>query len=119
MSLAELEVLSIEILPPHDIITPDIAENPAMALLTALGKTTAEIGVPASQSAYVTLDRNAVDDEYGEDAGNLSRGPRSLISPNLKQLTVRIRDASASERKEIGRKCKRMVDTRRRASQEL
>ena len=108
--MVELEVLSI--------ITNQL--NPTMALLTALGRTTAEIDVPALRSAYVTLDRNnAVNDEYGEDAGTLSRGPRSLICPNLRQFALRISGASASEKKEIRRKCNRIVDTRRRAGQEL
>ena len=62
-----------------------------MDLLTALGRTIAEIGVPALRSVYGTLDRNiVVDDEYGEDAGALSRGPRSLICPNLRQFALRI-----------------------------
>ena len=108
-SLVELEVLNTKFYFPFSI----------MGLLTALGRTIAEIGVPALRSAYDTLDRDLVDDEYGEDAGALSRGPRSLICPNLRQFALRIRVASASERKEIGRKCKRMVDTRRRAGQEL
>ena len=54
-SLVELEVLSINI----DSL------DPIMALLTALGR-------HASGSAYATLDRNAVDDEHGEDAGTLN-----------------------------------------------
>ena len=128
--LVELEVLSIELNRRHHtlaLLIADwwaIAENPAMALLTALGKLTAEISVPASRSAYATLDRNipvnnAVDDKYGEDANTFSRGPRSLICPNLRQLALRIWDASASKRKEIGQMCKHIVDTRRRAGQEL
>ena len=108
-SLVELEVLKIEF---NQLDAP-------MALLTALGRTIAEIGVPALRSAYATLDRNAVDDEYGDDAGTLNSGPRSLICPNLRQLALRIWNDNASERKEIGRKCKQIVDTRRRAGQEL
>ena len=109
-SLVELEVLNIELAR----ITSTIG------LLTALGRTIADIGVPALRSAYVTLDRNAVNDEYGEDAGTSSRGPRSLICPNLRQFALRIRYVSASKsREEIERKCKQMVGTRRRAGQEL
>ena len=108
-SLVELEVLNIHLLRP----------SPAMALLNALGRTIAGVGVPALRSAYVTLDRNAVDDDYTEDAGTLSRGPGSLICPNLRQFSLRIWDASASERKDIGQKSKQMVDTRRRTGQEL
>ena len=108
--MVELEILNIEF----------YWLSSTVALLTALGRTIAEIGVPALRSAYVTLDRNnAVNDEYGEDAGTLSRGPRSLICPNLRQLALRIQHAGASRRKEIGRKCEYIVDTRRRAGQEL
>ena len=67
----------------------------------------------------VTLDRGVVDDEYGEDASTLKKGPRSLICPNLRRFALRLRVASAPERKEIERKCKQMVDTRRCAGQEL
>ena len=107
-SLVELEVLKIDFYLPYSNVE----------LLTALGRTIADIGVPALRSAHVTLDRDAVD-EYGEGADTSRRGSRSLICPNLRQFALRIRDASASERKEIGRECKQMVDTRRRAGQEL
>ena len=125
MPLVELEVLSIEIDQRHHALSLVLsdwwanAENPVMALLTALGRSIADVGVPALPSAYVTLERNALDDEYGEDAGTLSRGPRSLICPNLRQLVLRIWGARDSGREEIGRKCKQMVDNRRRAGQEL
>ena len=108
-SLVELEVLSIEIHWPNTIT----------ALLTALGRSVAEIGVSDLRSAYGTLDRNGVDDEYGVDAGTLSRGPRSLICPNLRQLALHIWVDDASERKEIRWMCKQIVDTRRHAGQEL
>ena len=123
--LVELDVLSIEIDQRHHALSLVLsdwwanAENPVMALLTALGRSNADVGVPALPSAYVTFERNAVDDEYGEDAGTLSRGPRSLICPNLRQLALRIWGARDSGREEIGRKCKQMVDNRRRAGQEL
>ena len=107
-SLVELEVLNIEFYWPGSTV----------ALLIALGRTIPEIGVPALRPAYATLDRN-VDDEYGEDAGTLSRGQRSLICPNLRQFALRIQVATTSERREIGRRCKQMVDARRRAGQEL
>ena len=108
-SLVELEVLNVAI----------SGINPFMALLTALGGTIAGIGVPALRSAYVTLDRNAVDDECGEDADTLGKGPRRLICPHLRRLALRTWNASASEKMEIERKCKYIVDTRRRAGQEL
>jgi len=109
-SLVELEVLIIRFDRP----------NPIPALLTALGRTVAEIGVPALRSACDALDRNAVDDGDGEDAGTLSRGTRSLNCPNLRRLALWIFNMnSASERKEIERKCKQFMDTRRRAGQEL
>ena len=104
-SLVELEVLSIELRWPTSTI----------GLLTAL---IAEIGIPALRSAGVALDRNVVDDEYGEDAGTLSRGQRSLICPNLRQFALRVRGAGAWS-KEIKQKCKEMVDTRIRAGLEL
>ena len=109
-ALVELEVLNIDIDLPISTV----------GLLTALGRTIAEIDVPALRAAYVTLDRNiVVDDEYGEDAGTLSRGPRSLICPNLRQFALRMQFSSTAEREVIGLKCKQMVDTRRRAGQEL
>ena len=122
--LVELEVLNIEINQQHRTIDFMFlcldwwsdANDPVMALLTALGRTIADIGVPALQSAHVTLDGNAVDDEYGEDAGTLGRGPRC---PNLRQLRLRIWGAGDSAREEIERKCKQIVDTGRRADQEL
>jgi hypothetical protein len=104
-SIAELEVLMIN----------DEHLEPIMALLTALGGTIAEIGVVAARSADVTLDRNA----YGGDAGTSSKGPRSLICPNLMQLALRIRGASASKREQISWQCKQMTDARRSASQEF
>ena len=108
VSLVELEVLNIQLFWPTSTI----------GLLTALGRTIAEIGIPALRSAEVTLDENVVDDEYGEDAGTLSRGQRSLICPNLRQFALRVLDAGA-RRKEIEQECKEMVDTRRRAGLEL
>jgi hypothetical protein len=105
-SLVELEVLMIKI----DHL------KPITALLSALGRTITEIGVLASRSTDVTLDRNA----YGGDAGTFSRGPRSLICPNLTQLALRIfREASASEREQISWQCEQMMDARRSAGQEL
>ena len=109
-SLVELEFLNIHSYAPNSTVDH---------LLTALGRTIAEIDVPALRSAYVTLDRNVVDAEHGEDASTLSRGPRSLICPNLRQFALRIQVASALEMNNIGRKCKKMMDTRRRAGQEL
>ena len=107
-SLVELEVLNIELVRPTSPI----------GLLTALGRTIAEIGIPDLRSPEATLDRNVVDDEYGEDAGTLSGGQRSLICPNLRQFALRVWDARA-RRKEIEQECKEMVDTRRRAGLEL
>ena len=107
-SLVELEVLNIELAWPISSI----------GLLTALGRTVAEIGIPALRPAEVTLDRNIVEDKYGEDAGILSRGQRSLICPNLRQFALRVWDARAW-RKEIEQECKEMVDTRRHAGLEL
>ena len=106
-SLVELEVLNIEV----------NQQNSPTALLTALGTTMAKIGVPA---LYDVLDgNNAVDDEYGEDAGTLSGGPRSLICPNLKQLLLHIWGGNASKRQAIERECKQMMNSRRRAGQEM
>jgi hypothetical protein len=104
-SIVELEVLMIS----------DIHLEPIMALLTALGRTIAEIGVFTSRSADVTLDRNA----YGGDAGTFSTGPRSLICPNLTQLALRIWEAGASEKEQISWQCEQMMDARRSAGQEL
>jgi len=106
-SLVELEVLMIKSNQPKRII----------ALLTVLGRTIAD--VPATRSAFVTFDRNAVDGEYGGDAGSLSGAARSLICPDLTQLALRIRGASASEREEMRGQCEQVVDVRRRAGQEL
>jgi hypothetical protein len=106
-SVVELEVLMINHVRP----------GPIMALLTALGRAIADSGVLATRPADVTLDGNA----YGGDAGTFSRGPRSLICPNLTQLGVRIWGDSASEKQkeQISWQCEQMMAARRSAGQEL
>ena len=104
-SLVELEVLKIISNRPQ----------PSVALLTALGRTIAEIGVPVLRTACAT---HAVDDSYGEDAGPLSRGPRNLICPNLTHLSIWILGSCAS-REGVAWQCEKMMDVRKCAGQEL
>ena len=104
-SLVELEVLSITSNRPQ----------PNIALLTALGRTIAEIGVPVLRTACAA---NAIDDSYGEDAGPLSRGLRNLFCPNLTHLSLWISGSCASKECVMWQ-CEKMMDVRKCAGQEL